>query len=274
MKIPRNVETIGLAAVLALSLSGPALAEGSRYDLPRDYDSEISPAKAYLEMGAGDSVLIDVRRLKEYRAGHPYDDASGIHAYNAPYPNRVGSGDATPQELYDEVYDIIFNREGGDENTPITTLCRTGFRSVLAGNILANPSAYGITGPAFTNVRNIWEGFVGRYKEANVNPLGYDPDEEGGVGHIPRGDDKGKKGVPHTLLAHEELHHKYLDLNNDDVLSDDVADVCTEQADMNPDKDGWRNFQELPTSTAIVTQYAYQQNVNFDQYTTCTAPAP
>ena len=273
MKILRNVETIGLAAVLALSLSSPALAEGSRYDLPRAYDSEISPAKAYFEMGAGDSVLIDVRRLKEYRVGHPYAaDGAQVHAYNAPYPNRVGSGDATPQELYDEVYDIIFIREGGDETTPITTLCRTGFRSVLAGNILAEPDKYGISGPAFTNVRNIWEGFVGRYKEANVNPLGYDPDEEGGVGHIPRSDGKGKKGVPHTLLAHEELHHKYLDLNNDGLLSNDAADVCTEQADMNPDKDGWRNFQELPTSTAIVAQYAYQQKVDWDGYTECTNP--
>jgi len=272
MKILRNIETIGLAAVLALSISGQALAEGSRYDLPRDYTSEISPYQAYLEMKEGKSVLIDVRRLKEYRAGHPYAEG-GVqkHAYNAPYPNRVGSGDVTPQELYDEVLDII-GRESGDFDTPITTLCRTGFRSVLAANILTNPSDYGIEGQAFTNVRNIWEGFVGRYKEANVNPLGYDPDEEGGVGHIPRGDGKGKKGVPQTLLAHEELHHKYLDLDNDGFLSSDAADVCTEQKDANPDKDGWRNFQGLPTSEVVVAKYAYEMNVGFPEYTTCTAP--
>jgi rhodanese-related sulfurtransferase len=270
MRIQRNFETIGLAAVLALSLSSPALAEGSRYDLPRDYDSEISPAKAYFEMGAGESVLIDVRRLREYRAGHPNDEDSGVHAYNVPYPHLVTSRDQDPQVFYNEVVRIT----GGDYDAPITTLCRTGFRSVLAGNILANPADNDVSGPPFTNVRNIWEGFVGRYKEANVNPLGYKEgyDDEDAVGHIERDEGKGKKGVPHTLLAHEELHHKYLDLNNDNLLNGDAADVCTETTDYNPDKDGWRNYQELPWSSVVIEQYAYEENINFPQYTTCTAP--
>ena len=267
MKILRNAETIGIAAVLALFISSPALAEGSRYDLDRDYDSEISPAKAYFEMGAGESVLIDVRRLREYRAGHPYDEDSGIHAYNVPYPHIVQS-DQDPQVFYDEVVRIT----GGDYDAPITTLCRTGFRSVLAGNILANPDANGVTGTPFTNVRNIWEGFVGRYKEANVNPLGYKEgyDDEDAVGHIERDEGKGKKGVPQTLLAHEELHHKYLDLNNNDELDGDSADVCDDTNDKNADKDGWRNYQELPWDTEVLAMYAYLQDTSL--YPDCKAP--
>ncbi|MDH5446516.1 MAG: rhodanese-like domain-containing protein [Gammaproteobacteria bacterium] len=195
-------------------------AEGSRYDLPRSYHSEISSAKAYLMMKRKKAVLIDVRRLREYAAGHPKK------SYNVPFPHVVTSNDQDPGVLYNEIYNIV----EGKTDTLIMTLCRTGFRSVLAANILADPTAYGIDGPAFTNVRNIWEGFVGRYKEA---------DHAAGV-----------------------LGGQYLDLNNNDVLDTDTADVYTHTKDANPDKDGWRNYQELPWSTKLRTSRIFLNDLS------------
>jgi hypothetical protein len=79
------------------------------------------------------------------------------------------------------------------------TLCKTGYRSVQAANLLTNAG--------YTNVRNIWEGFVGQPKYAYT----------GGSITLP-------------LVK--------LDLNHDGV-NDDL------------DKDGWTNFQGLPTTTKI-----------------------
>lgn len=202
------IKIISGCTLLALTISINVYAEGSRYDLPRDYLSEISSAKAYLNMNTEKSVLIDVRRLREYAAGHPEK------AFNVPYPHIVGRNDQDISVFYWAVHSIV----GGKSDAPIMTLCRTGFRSVLAGNILANPSAYGIDGPAFTNVRNIWEGFVGRYKEANI--------------------------------AGQTVPNAFLDLNNNDVLDEDVVDA-------NPDKDGWRNYQELPWNTRLHVNRVY-----------------
>jgi hypothetical protein len=65
MMIQISFKKLGLAAAMTLIFSGQSLAEGSRYDLPREYNSEISSARAYLEMKTEDAVLIDVRRLRE-----------------------------------------------------------------------------------------------------------------------------------------------------------------------------------------------------------------
>ena len=228
--IQRSFKMLGLAAALSLSFSGQSLAEGSRYDLPREYQSEISSAKAYLEMKKQESVLIDVRRLREYAAGHPE------RGFNVPYPHKVDSNDQRGKEA--EVYWAIYNIVGGKTDTPITTLCRTGFRSVLVANILADPlNTRGEVHPSgplagqlidpiigaepFTNVRNIWEGFVGRYK------------------------------------AVDGTADSFLDLNNNDVLDEDVADVYSHTKDANPDKDGWRNYQELPWDTKLHVNRVY-----------------
>ncbi len=208
MTIKITKSFVSYLSLITLLASANVFAEGSRYDLPREYQSEISSAKAYLNMNTEKAVLIDVRRLREYAAGHPEK------AFNVPFPHLVGKNDQDERIFYWAVHSIV----GGKSDTPIMTLCRTGFRSVLAGNILANPSAYGIDGPAFTNVRNIWEGFVGRYKEANV--------------------------AGHTLPG------AFLDLNNNDVLDEDVVDA-------NPDKDGWRNYQELPWNTKLHVNRVY-----------------
>ena len=221
MMIKGNVKMLGLAAALSLTISGQSLAEGSRYDLPREYHSEISSAKAYLEMKKEEAVLVDVRRLREYAAGHPEK------AFNVPYPHKVDSNDQKGKE--DEVYWAIYNIVNGKTDTPIMTLCRTGFRSVLVANILADPqnTSGDPNRPVipdaipFTNVRNIWEGFVGRYK------------------------------------AVDGTADSFLDLNNNDVLDEDVADVYSHTKDANPDKDGWRNYQQLPWDTKLHVNRVY-----------------
>ncbi len=139
-----------------------------------DYASEISPAKAFLDTvvkrgkwskPSERPVIIDVRSTPEYKAGHPE------HAYNVPYPfiyqhcnsqldgvNRKPDGACisggtkdlqNPVAFVNYVESILPNKE-----TPIYTMCRTGVRSVFAGNLLADAG--------YTNVRNIWEGFVGK----------------------------------------------------------------------------------------------------------------
>jgi rhodanese-related sulfurtransferase len=149
-------------ALLALTASMNVYAEGNRYDLPRNYHSEISAAKAYIltnhdkgNVGKSDfanAVLIDVRTVEEYGAGHP------PKSYNIPFPH-IHSRPNDPdiyigQEPEQFVYDVI--AAFPDKSTPILTLCRTGYRSVLAGNLLADAG--------YTNVRNIWQGFVGNTK--------------------------------------------------------------------------------------------------------------
>ena len=251
MILPRAIAIFGAAAAVALtapvSASGIPEADGNRYYvLPRYYNSEISVSEAYLEMehskdqknvpGQPKPVLIDVRSLREYASGHPED------AYNVPYPNVSGlGGDAlqNPLKLYQEVYRIV----SGRMDTPIMTLCRTGHRSVLAGNILADPESNDATKgmglKRFTNVRNIWEGFVGQPRYAftgsNITLM---LDNDGVL-----------VGGPYPL-----------DLNNDNKLNDDTADVYIETEDANPDKDGWRNFAGLPWTTQIQTPLAYERD--------------
>jgi len=230
-----------------LFMTGLASAdEGNRYNKERLYQAEISAAQAYLEMehskGHDKShkhqakpVLIDVRRLREYAAGHPED------AYNVPYPHKIENNDQTPFDLYSRVFEIV----KGDLDTPIMLLCRTGSRSVDAGNILADPDSKTDTQgfEPFTDVRNIWEGFVGQYKYAyNGGDIQFD-----------------ENGDPIRL-----------DLNNDgEVTTQDVADVYQETADANPDKDGWRNFQGLPWTTSIRRPLAYENDVaQYDAFMT------
>jgi rhodanese-related sulfurtransferase len=230
-----------LGAVVAVALTATASADGPPdgnryYSLPRDYQSEISVSEAYLAMEHSKDfkhakgpkpVLIDVRTLREYASGHPED------AYNVPYPHVVGKNDQEDSKLYWEVYRIV----NGNVDTPIMTLCRTGHRSVLAGNILANPGAYGIVGPKFTHVRNIWEGFVGQPKYAF------------------------RTGSDEIELLPDGPYQ--LDLNNDGVINTDTADVYEETTDANPDKDGWRNFAGLPWTTQIQKPLAYERDPNW-----------
>ena len=151
-------------------------------------------------------------------------------------------------------------------------MCRTSARNVRAANILANLSDpqqqnydSEVTGTQFSDVRNLWEGFVGQYKEAYTGDLDADSLDAVGQSSLVG---KGKKGVVHSLLDHEATHHLYLDLDNDGFLNVDVADVIEETKDNNPDMDGWRNYRGLPWTTDLVDDYAYLQDIDlYGSYT-------
>jgi rhodanese-related sulfurtransferase len=237
MKFRQSVLSISM--VLSMTAAGTASADlGNRYGLPQLYQSEISAAEANVVTSHdrgnktgnefANAVIIDVRRVSEHVAGHPPG------SYSIPFPHVDGSpsepNDSTGYIGYDLSYnpDICFddvkcpigtNNDGilnpddyvayveslfPDKDTYILTLCRTGYRSVQAANLL--------TDAGYTNVRNIWEGFVGNPKYA------YD-------------DNTGEVAIP----------LKQLDLNHDGNFTD-------------ADKDGWTNFQGLPTSTKIHPQ--------------------
>ena len=218
---------------LGVTTGGVATADvGNRYGLPQIYQSEITAAEANVvtshDQGnkSGNAftgaVIIDVRRVSEHVAGHP------PKSYSIPFPHVDGNTDALNDSTDYIGYDlsgnddICFvdgcdddtNNDGTlnpddyvtyveslfpDKDTYILTLCKTGYRSVHAANLL--------TDAGYTNVRNIWEGFVGQPKYAYA----------GGAVKVPL---------------------EKLDLNHDGNLDDS-------------DKDGWTNFQGLPTSTKI-----------------------
>ena len=144
----------------------------SRSGLCGHYHSQISPAEAFLDTvvnrgkwtdPSSRPVIIDVRSLPEYKAGHPE------HAYNVPYPfiyqfcderradgACINGGAREPQDP--TAFVSYVQRIVPDKDTPIYTLCRTGVRSVAAANLLADAG--------YTQVRNVWEGFVGIYLTA------------------------------------------------------------------------------------------------------------
>lgn len=236
----RTLATCVTSCALLAAVSGVAVAvdtsPGNRYDKPRYYHSEISCSDAYMTLQRDKirdtwnpdwdylrdrAMLVDVRRLREFAAGHP------VGAYNIPYPHIVDRGDQDPERFIDEVYDLV----DGDMDRQIMLLCRTGSRSVDAGNLLAEAG--------FTRVQNIWEGFVGQYKYAYAGSSITYEIVEGEVQFIP------------------------MDLNNDgEVSMEDIADVYEETADMNPDKDGCRNFMNLPWTTNLQPWNAYENDVS------------
>lgn len=182
-------------ALSLLSASTAPLAEGNRYDLPRSYHSEVSAAEAYIATHSDDghsqrAVIIDVRKVEEYTAGHPEK------ALHIPYPHIHGSpGTAeyiaqAPEDFVNAVLAAV-----PDRATPIFTLCRTGQRSVLAANLL---SAAG-----YTHVRNIWQGFVGNTKrdvggnelDLNNNGVIDDGDKDGWSGY---------QGLPYNNDLHPQ----------------------------------------------------------------------
>jgi rhodanese-related sulfurtransferase len=202
------------------------------------YHSEISNTQAFLEtvVKRGNwtkrglqAVIIDVRSTSEYKKGHPE------HSYNVPYPyiyqhcNDVGAtgpeDDRTPdgacisgglridqsdRDFVDYVKRIVPNK-----NTPIYTMCRTGVRSVGAANRLEEAG--------YTNVRNMWEGFVGVYLKAPF----YVRDEN---------------GDPVVPLATVD---EPVDINHDGELTDE-------------DKNGWRYHLALPYDTRLLPRLIYR----------------
>lgn len=180
-------------------------------------------------------IILDVRSTPEYKAGHPE------HAYNVPYPyiyqecvdvddegkpNPDGStkNDRTPDgacvKAKGKDYQIDQNpqdfvsyveRIAPDKDTPIFTMCRTGVRSVGAANRL--------TEAGYTNVRNMWEGFVGIFLKA---PQVIGTDENG-----------------KPIIGDGEV-----DLNHDGQFTDE-------------DKNGWRYHQGLPYEARLWPHLIY-----------------
>ncbi|MCU7830464.1 MAG: rhodanese-like domain-containing protein [Candidatus Thiodiazotropha sp. (ex Myrtea sp. 'scaly one' KF741663)] len=266
--------TIGLGYnVQAFSAEGDS--DGNRYYLQRYYTEDISAARAYLGMlgkhqdderedhdehGKKDDdefeklTIIDVRDATEYLLGHP---KKAIHM---PYPRiyrecvddlRTEDGACStgtvyqvrqdPEDLFLQIEDKIPKK-----NTPIATLCRTGFRSVLAANILSQPTTIcdlkgyvgadhdqcvtTYTGRGYSNVANIWQGFVGQPMAGIVSSGGK---------HYVVGDDQ----ILTDLILNDGSAAKGfiafdLDLNNDEAIGAD-------------DKDGWRYHQGLPFDTKM-----------------------
>lgn len=171
---PKLLATV-VSAVALLSMAPvqaneepPCPFNESRSGLCGHYNSQISPAEAFLNAvvkrgkwsrPSERPVILDVRSTPEYKAGHPE------HSYNVPYPFIYQSCDKRhpdgacasgggPRMAQDDVAFVTYVQSiVPDKDTPVYTLCRTGVRSVAAANLLADAG--------YTNVRNIWEGFVG-----------------------------------------------------------------------------------------------------------------
>ncbi len=182
MRKAKNATSIVIVGAFLAVAAVPALADDcaeptNRYCLPHNYHSEISAAEAYVRAvdddgwdhghhqgakhGKPRAVIVDVRSIPEYVAGHPEG------ATNIPYPfiyqpcterspdgACIGGGARVPQP--DAEFVAAVEQAFPNKDTAIYTLCRTGHRSVLAANLL--------TAAGYTHVRNIWQGFVGQTK--------------------------------------------------------------------------------------------------------------
>jgi len=259
-KVKNNVLLAAVGISLTFGAVGSALSvegesDGNRYFLERYYDRDISAAKAFLDAVLKKGkwtkkkrsrrlVIVDVRDASEYSRGHP------DRALHVPYPriyrecendNRSEDGGSCvdgvvpgstivqdPEDFFLEVEARI-----RDKSTPIATLCRTGFRSVLAGNILASPESIlgqGYAGRGYENVSNIWEGFVGQPKPGIVST--------GGNRYVV-GDDQTLQDLtlPDGTTAKGFVAYD-LDLDNNELIDAE-------------DKDGWRYYQGLPYETRL-----------------------
>ena len=192
--------------------------DGNRYNLERKYNSEISASAAYLATntprgfgkGKNSAVIIDVRTIEEYVGGHPPG------AYSIPYPHINNRQCANPEspchDTYigqdDDAFVEAIDALGLPKDTQIITMCRTGYRSVGAANLLA------LAG--YKNVQNMWEGFKGNLK-TNTAGDELDLDGVGGVdSSVYSGDLDGWAnfaGLPVSYkLKHWQLYPEYMDL--------------------------------------------------------------
>lgn len=195
-------------------------------------------------------TIVDVRDATEYAAGHP------LGARHIPYPRvfqecklnpanvsdpvtRTPDGGSclfgtvpnTTVAMTDEQLFLYFEAAFPNKAERLALLCRTGSRSVRAANVLSNPektlgSAY--RGRGYTQVYNIWEGFVGQ----PLVPIHVNTGRViGGTNDV----------VPITLDGGVQafgFKAQQLDLNSDGKL--DIYD-----------NDGWRYHHQLPYSTKM-----------------------
>jgi rhodanese-related sulfurtransferase len=258
-KLSHGILTTALGVSLSLCASGVAFSEegesdGNRYYLERYYTADISSAKAFLDAvvkrgkwsdRSDPLVIVDVRDASEYPRGHPEG------ALHVPYPriyrecvndNRSEDGGSCTDGVVGgstviqdpEVFFLEVEERIRDKSTRIATLCRTGFRSVLAGNILTRPDIFihpSYAGRGFENVYNIWEGYVGLPKPGIIRQSGisYTVGDDQVLKDLTLPDGDSAKG----FVAYD------LDLDNDKQIT-------------SADKDGWRYYQELPFDTRML----------------------
>lgn len=261
LRIRTRAAAAGLA-MLAFPMAGALAADGdlggNRYFYERYYAGEMSVSQAYVEAivkrGPGHGhghgrngrlTLVDVRDATEYRMGHPEG------AQHVPFPRVYQSCKTNPAQPADPV---LRSEDGGsclygavanstvsmtpeqfflamealypDKSTRIGLLCRTGSRSVRAGNILAHPEKF--VGPAYAgrgyaNVYNIWQGFVGQ----PVPPVHASTGRVLGASAEVTAVSLDGGATAQGFVAYK------LDLNNDGVV--DIKD-----------NDGWRYHHALP----------------------------
>jgi rhodanese-related sulfurtransferase len=189
----------------------------SRSGLVGCYHSQISSAEAFLHTvvkrgkwtdRSRQAVILDVRSTPEYKAGHPEG------SYNVPYPfiyqycdeagrhpdgACINGGDREPQDpvaFVTYVQNII-----RDKDTPIYTLCRTGVRSVGAANLLKEAG--------YTEVRNIWEGFVGVHlKDTVTYERSLDVNHDGKVDDLDKNGWRYYQGLPYSTRLLPRLIYK------------------------------------------------------------------
>lgn len=268
MKNPVRIRSSTLAACAATLLASlvPAAQAadgqlgGNRYMYERHYAGDISAARAFVEAvvkkgkwsdRSDKLTIVDVRDATEYRSGHPEG------AVHMPYP-RVFQGckpnPANPSSpltrsedggaclfgavpgstvsMSDEQLFLHFEAAFPDKSERVALLCRTGSRSARAANILAHPQKYlgaAYAGRGYTNVFNIWEGFVGQ-------PIAPIHASTGRV--LGRANDVTTVSLDGGASAFGFKAYA-LDLNNDGVLS-------------LKDNDGWRYHQGLPFDTRLL----------------------
>ena len=231
----------GSALLAVAALAGAALSTWAQAQQPCPtenrsgtcgyYASEISAARAFVDTvvlqgrwgnPAEQPVIIDVRSTSEYRAGHP------DFAYNVPYPyiyqqcdanGRTADGacaKAKVSEIAQDNADFVAYVQSlvRSKDTPIYTLCRTGVRSVAAANLL--------TDAGFTNVHNIWEGFVGvnlmapkKQPDGTTKSMPVDLDHNGVLNDADKNGWRYHMGLPYdTRLLPPLLYRPRLDLYN------------------------------------------------------------
>lgn len=238
-----TVLTLCVAATSSI-VSAPAQAQEpacpfdeNRSGLCGYYSAEISPAQAFLETvvkrgrwsdPSKQAVILDVRSLAEYEAGHPE------HAYNVPWPyihhecnadGRTVDGACKTgkvAEITQNVDDFVSYVESiiPDKDTPIYTLCRTGVRSVGAANVL--------TDAGYTNVRNIWEGFVGinlkapkKQADGTVKEISVDLNHDGVLNDQDKNGWRYHQGLPYvTRLLPWLIYQPMADLYENEIGHD------------------------------------------------------
>ncbi len=120
--------------VVSLILSVSAL-----FAQPNLYKGDINSQAAY-EMQKKGVVIVDVRTPQEYNAAHA-KDAVNIPVYTKMNPFVLN------ENFLKEVNTLLKN----DKNKEVIVICKSGGRSKIAANMLANDG--------FKNVLNITKGF-------------------------------------------------------------------------------------------------------------------